>query len=180
MSDSDNPFSIDSKRIRNSPKRNRYPNVWSQSEQSDKLIGYLEIQPELWPSIKCGSHIRYITKNNEFKNGGIIMKNPYTYKGDSDALKPSIDIGIYPEYGDKVGFKLQNTFTRQSADYTVWVIAYDDLMKVYVKVDAVIRTIVLSLETTIDNINTNMKKITDYIKKMDDKISKLEQKNKHT
>lgn len=177
MSDSDNPFSIDAKRGGNSPKRTRYSGVWTQSEQNDKLIGYLEIPPDLWPSIKCGSHIRYITKDNEFRPGGFVLKNPFSYKGSVDILKPSVEItGINPEVGERVGFRLQNYFNKQSPDYTTWTVAYDDIMKLYLKVDASIRTVVQSLENTIESVNINMRKITEYVKRMDERLKKLEAK----
>ena len=177
MSDSDNPFSIDSKRGKNSPKRVRYSGVWTQTEQNDKLIGYLEIAPDLWTSIKCGSHIRYITKDNQFRPGGFVMKNPYSYKGDTTVIKPSVEIvGINPEVGERIGFRLQNCFNRQSPDYSTWTVAYDDIMKLYLKVDASIRTVVQSLENTIESININMRKITEYVKKMDERLKKIEAK----
>lgn len=173
----DNPFLIDSKRALNSPKRIRYGGTWTSTEQNDKLIGYLEISPNLWPSIKNGTHVRYITKDNQFKPGGFILKNPFYYKGEVNILKPSVEITeINSDIDGKVGIRLQNFFNRQSPDYSTWVVSYDDIMKLYVKVDAGIRTIIQSLEDTIENININMKKMTDYIKKMDDRIKKIEQK----
>lgn len=172
----DNPFFINSKKISNSPKRTRYSNVWTSNEQNEKLIGYLEIQPHLWSSIKCGSHIRYVNKNNEYKPGGFVLKNPFIFlNNENNILKPSIEINdINYESNEKVGFRLQNGFNRQSPTYETWVIAYDDIMKVYLKVDASIRTVVQSLENTIESINTNMKKLTDYIKKMDERLKKIE------
>jgi hypothetical protein len=171
----DNFFNIKSKKISNSPKRTRYNSVWSENEQNEKLIGYLEIAPNLWPSIKCGSHIRYITKNNEFRTGGFVLKNPFTFKGISDIIKPSIEINnINNNYGEQVGFRLQNFFNKTSPDYASWNVSYDDIMKLYIKVDAGIRTVVQSLENTIESININMKKITEYIKKMDERLRKLE------
>lgn len=167
-----NPFSITPKRAGDSPKRNRYLSTWTQSEQNNKLLGYLEISPDLWPNIKCGSHIRYITKDNEFRTGGFVLKNPFIYSG-TDTFKPSIEININIESG-RIGFRLQNYFNKQSPDYTTWTVSYADTMKVYLKVDASIRTVVQSLEDTIENININMKKITEYIKKMDERIKKLE------
>ena len=179
MSDSDNPFSIDSKRGINSPKRTRYSGVWTQKEQNDKLIGYLEIAPDLWPSIKCGSHVRYITKDNQYRPGGFVLKNPFTYKSSTDIMKPSVKItDINPDVGERIGLRLQNYFNRQSPDYTTWTVDYNDIMKLYLKVDASIRTVVQSLELTIENININMKKITEYIKKMDERLKKLEANSK--
>ena len=172
MSDSD--FDIDNKRITNSPKRNRYHNVWTSNDQFEKLNGYLEIDPTLWSSIKCGSHIRYITKENEYRPGGFVLKNPFKYKGESSTLTPSIEISDN-EYG-KVGFRLQNFFNKNSPDYTTWIVDYDNIMKVYLKVDAPIRAVISSLEQTIESVNTNMKKITTYIKKMDERIKKIELK----
>lgn len=177
MSDTDNPFSIDPKRASNSPKRTHYSTVWTQPEQNEKLLGYLEIAPELWTSIKCGSHVRYITKNNEFRTGGFVLKNSFNYRGDTNIMKPSVEInGVKPEVGERIGLRLQNYFNKQSPDYTTWTVAYDDIMKLYIKVDASIRTVVNSLENTIESININMKKITEYIKKMDERLKKLEAK----
>lgn len=175
---SSNPFDIDPKRAQDSPKRNRYSTVWSQSEQDSKLVGYLEIPPELWPTIKCGSHIRYISKDNEFRTGGFIIKNPYNYHDETDPLiKPNIEISTITNVtGERIGMRLQNSFNNKSPNYATWVIAYEDIKKIYLKVDASIRTIVQSLDNTIENINTNLKKITEYIKKMDDRIKKLEKK----
>ena len=176
MSDSDNPFSLSASKLNDSPKRKRYSNIWSNSEQNEKLVGYLEIIPTLWPSIKCGSHIRYITKDNEFRTGGFVLKNHFSYKGEDTVLKPNIEITDVKNEHGKVGFRLQNYFNKQSPDYTTWVVAYDDIMRVFLKIDVSIRTIVQSLENTIENINVNMKKITDYIKKMDERIKKIEAK----
>lgn len=178
MSESDsNPFDIDSKRVSNSPKRTRYHNVWTSDEQTEKLIGYLEIPPDLWTSIKCGSHIRYITKDNEYKPGGFVLKNPFKYKGENTEIKPSIEISNADvNFGEQIGFRLHNFFNKKSPEYTTWVVSYDDIMKVYLKVDAPVRTIINSLEQTIESVNNNMKKITSYIKKMDDRLKKLEAK----
>jgi hypothetical protein len=171
----DSIFNINHKSASNSPKRIRYANIWTPAEQDNKLIGYLEISPEYWPYIKCGSHIRYITKNNEFRNGGFVMKNPFSYKGDTDLIKPTIKINdINTDYGEKIGFRLQNFFNRQSPDYTTWVVDYDDIMKVYLKVEASTRMIIQSLETTIESVNINLRKITDFIKKLDERLKKLE------
>ncbi len=174
MSDQENPFLIDSKRAINSPKRTRYIGAWTKNEQSDKLIGYLEILPDLWPSIKCGTHIRYITKDNEFRPGGFVLKNPFYYKGDSNMFTPSIEINEVNNTGEKIGFRLQNFFNKQSPDYSTWVVAYDDIMKLYIKVDAITRTLIQSLDNTIESVNINMKKIADYVKKMDERVKKLE------
>lgn len=177
MSDNENPFLIKPKRASNSPKRIHYSGVWNQTEKNDKLIGYLEITPNLWTSIKNGSHIRYITKDGEFRTGGFILKNPFTYNTNDTIIKPNVEIDVSNTIDhNTIGIRLQNYFNKQSADYTTWVVSYNDIMKIYVKVDAVIRTVVQSLEDTIENININMKKITDYIKKLDDRLKKLESK----
>lgn len=155
-----NPFELTRKTGgTDSPKRPRYSNVWTEDEQHDKLKGYLEIKPENWSTIKCGSHIRYITHDNIFRPGGFVMKNPYTFL-------------------DKVGMRLQNFFNRNSPEYSTWAIAYEDISKIYMKIEASSRTIVQSLEITIESINSNMKKITDYIKMLDDRIKKIESKIK--
>jgi hypothetical protein len=193
MSDTENPFLITPKRASNSSKRVRYSNVWTQSEKNDKLIGYLEIPLNMWINIKGGSHIRYITKDGLFRTGGFIVKNPVNYTINNDTLiKPSVkpnnlynnnndgdnntvlESDMYLNTNTVLGIRLQNSFNRQLPDYTTWVVSYDDIMKLYLKVDVSIRTVVQSLEDTIENININMRKITDYIKKMDDRLKKIE------
>lgn len=166
----DNPFEITKKKYSNSPKRKYYPTSWTPKEQNEKLIGYLEIPSHLWSTIKCGSHIRYVTRDNEFRTGGFVMKNPVSIK-DENGMKPSIET-------ENMGMRLQNFFNRKSPDYTTWLISYNDTLKIYLKVDASIQIIVQSLENTIENININMKKITDHIKNMDDKIRRLENNKK--
>jgi hypothetical protein len=159
-----NPFELTRKSGgTESPKRPRYGSVWTASEQNDKLYGYLEIKPENWSTIKCGSHIRYVTQDNVFRTGGFIMKNPYTF---------------HIENVEKIGMRLQNFFNRNSPDYSTWTIAYEDVSKIYMKIEASSRTIVQSLEITIESINNNMKKITNYIKLLDERLKKLENKIK--
>lgn len=172
-SDSENPFVLTPRHGGNSPKRVRYGNVWSESEQNEKLHGYLEIASEFWPSLKAGSHIRYITTNNEFRTGGFIVKNACVFKSTDNLIKPSVKIDLGTE---KIGFRLQNFFNRKSTEYLTWTVAYEDIMKLYLKIDAGVRMVVQSLEVTIESININMKKMTEYIKRMDERIKKLESK----
>lgn len=163
--------------ITDSPKRPRYTNTWSIEEQNEKLQGYLEIPYIYWPNIKNSTHIRYITLDNEYKPGGFVVKNPFYFNSSDENtdLKPSIEM-ISDNTTKKIGFKLQNFFNRRSADYAIWIVAYEDIQKVYIKVDAGTHTIIQSLETTIESINLNMKKITDYIKYIDERLKKLEKK----
>lgn len=167
----DNPFSIVHKRNIQSPKRIKPISVWSEEEILNKLQGYLEINNDLWGCIKYGSHIRYINKNNEFKGGGFVLKNP-------------INLNKQNNDEDKKAFLLQSSFNKSDNNYLTWFIQYSDIKKLYLKVDASIRLIVHSLELTIDSVNNNMKKISQYIKKIDtkyveleDRIQKLEKNN---
>ena len=69
-----------------------------------------------------------------------------------------MDFDTVYEFGKKVGIRLQNFFNNKSPNYITWIVAYDDIMKLYLKVDASVRTVVQSLESTIESININMKK----------------------
>ena len=124
-----NPFDLSLIKGGNSPKRQRYSNVWTESEQEDKLKGYLEIPPEYWSTIKGGSHVRYITTNNEFRPGGFILKNPLVYRSENDLIKPTVT--SLSNNNEKTGFRLQNFFNKQSIGYSAWNVAYEDISKLY-------------------------------------------------
>jgi len=177
----ENPFELTPKHANNSPRRIKLTNVWSTNEKNSKLQGYLEISPEFWPSIKHGTHIRYITSSDEFKCGGFILKNPFYFNSSSDLMKPNL---LKPQLDDldeenennKIGVKLQNSVVKNVPNYLVWVVPYEDIKQLFIKLDASNRMILHSLETTIESTNHNMKKITEYVKKLDERIKKLESK----
>jgi hypothetical protein len=162
----------------NSPRRPRFSNIWTESEQNEKLQGYIEIAPELWSSIKCNSHIRYITIDNIFKTGGLVLKNPTTIKPNfENKIVPSV---IKSTEEGQVGIRLHSSFNRKDPNYITWFVSYESIKKMYLKVDASIRTVVKSLEITIESVNNNMKKITEYVRKLDERVKKLESINKES
>jgi hypothetical protein len=173
----DDDFDIRSKKLIDSPRRPKFTNVWTSDEQNKKIQGYLEVPPEFWPSIKYGTHIRYITTSGDFKPGGFILKNPIKVGENDGLMKPTVNNENINIEG-KIGCRLQNSFAKKTKEYLAWNIAYEDIKQIYIKMDASTRTIVQSLEITIDSINNNMKKITEYINKMDERIKKIETKLK--
>jgi hypothetical protein len=164
MSDSDNNcFELSVKRGGGSPKRPRYPNVWTPDEQTEKLTNYIEISSKFWTTIKYGTHIRYININGDFNHGGFVLKNPINYTSSETSTKLT-------------GIRLQNGFNNKDKNYLSWIVAYENISKLFIKVDASIKTVIQSLELTINNVNSNIKKITDYVKYLDERIKKLENK----
>jgi hypothetical protein len=189
--DTSNPFSISHKKNISSPRRKSPSSVWSEEDINSKLQGYLEISDDLWTNVKYGSHIRYINKNNEFKTGGFVLKNPIELNKQSDSGKDASkdagkdaskdagkDAGKDTSIESKPAFLLQSNFDKSSSNYLTWFVQYSDIKKLYLKVDASVRLLVSSLELTIDGVNNNMKKISQYIKKIDARVSALEDYNK--
>ena len=115
--------------------------VWSEEEIASKLQGYLEITPDLWNTIKYGSHVRYINKNNEFKTGGFVLKNPIelnkqkksdiTDKNTSDTSNTSSNTSSNASGNTNNASLLQSNFDKSSSNYITWFVPYNDIKKLY-------------------------------------------------
>lgn len=123
---------------------------WDSDEQTEKLASYYEIPKKNWPHIKHGSHIRFYWKNNEYNNGGFVEKNP------EDRI---------PTGGDSVKrFMVLKTGFDKSA--VRWSVAYEDFIRVFVKVDAVVLTQNEILSDSIQRINENLLILSERIEKL--------------
>jgi hypothetical protein len=157
-----NPFDLEG---RGGPERKHPARVWTPEEQAEKLTGYIEITPKYWELIRYGTHVRYITAAGDFRPGGFVLKNPFDTK---------------PRGGhvEKRFLKLQNGFNEKVQGYQQWVVAYEDLAKVYVKPDAAAMMQRDDLMAVTNNLNENIRLLSAYAKRLDARIAALEQ-HKH-
>lgn len=154
-----NPFEL--KARNDGPEIEHVSKVWTDEEQAEKLSGYLEVQPEFWAQIKYGIHLRYFTKAEGYRPGGFVLRNPFdiTPKGSAD---------------EKRFIKLQNGFNDKLRGYAQWIVAYEDISKIYIKPDASSLVIINMLETSVKSLNENIRKIAEYCKKFETRITALE------
>lgn len=153
-----NPYNLANRQIEGNNKA-VVAKVLTLEEQADKLIGYHEVPPEIWEYIKTNSHLRYYTKTTGFKPGGFVHTNPfYTKEGGNG--KPYI--------------KLKNGFQEKAGNYAQWIVNYDDIDKIYIKLSATDLTILKTMNGAISELNSNMKIIETFIKKMDSRLTNIE------
>jgi hypothetical protein len=155
-----NPFNLED-REGGGPARPHAARVWTAEEQADKLAGYLEVSPEHWEHLRYGTHVRYITKDGQFRSGGFVLRNP-------------VDMRPKGATADKRYVKLQNGFNHKIKGYVAWAVAYDDTDKIYMKPDAGIMTMLTSLETAVEGLNGNIRKLAAYTRELEKRITALE------
>jgi hypothetical protein len=156
-----NPFDL--KGRDGGPERTHAARNWTPEEQAEKLTGYLEIPPEFWDQIRYGTHVRYMTKANEFRSGGFVLKNPYDTKPQGAAA-------------EKRFIKLQNGFNDKAKSYAQWIAAYEDVARIWIKPDAGVLVMMQTLENAVRGLNENIRKIAEHSKKLETRIGQLEGK----
>ena len=150
----DNPFDLS--------KETFYPSkTWTKEEQKERLRGYLEIDPEYWPSIRVGSHIRYYTKDGEFKPGGFVEKNPF-------------DTKVHGTAEEKRFIKLKNGFFNSDKKFVSWITCYEKIDKIFLKIDAGSMQLTSAIKSIAENINMNNEYIKGFMVDLDKRIKKLE------
>jgi hypothetical protein len=148
----------------------KYPSrTFTQREQADKLTGYLEVGSNVWPQIRYGTHIRYYLKTGEFRTGGFVAKNPVEV-----VISEDNDIEDKFPNGKKMYIKIQNGFNDKLKGFYQWVVAYDDIDKIYIKPDAGVLTMVHTLESIVGNLNENIQKLALTARVLEKRISQLE------
>ena len=45
------------------------------NEMKRLMVGYIKIEPDYYSYIPCGTKVRYINSNGEFRYGGVLVKN---------------------------------------------------------------------------------------------------------
>ena len=154
-----NPFDL-AKRD-GGPPRAHVAKTWTEAEQGEKLLGYIEVPPNMWETIRYGTHLRYFSKAEGFRTGGFVLKNPFDT--------------VPAEAGTEKRFmKLQNGFNEKAYGYVQWIVAYEDTQSIYIKVDAGAMLTMQSLELAVKGLNDNIRKIVEHAKKLEARIANLE------
>ena len=147
--------------------------IYSQREQDEKLTGYLEVSPEIWPQIRYGTHIRYYLKTGEFRSGGFVSKNPFDVFISNDSIQhPNQPEKLNKE--KKTYIKIQNGFNDKLKGYYQWIVSYDDIEKIYIKPDAGVLTMVKTLELVVNGLNENIHKLALSSRMLEKRIAQLE------
>jgi hypothetical protein len=156
-----NPFDLKGRKI--GPERIYQDKVYTDAEQTENLVGFMEIPPQYWVNIKYGSRVQYYSKSGGYHFGGFVLRN---YQDIVDSLTGE----------EKRVMRLQSSFQERHRNYQSWTLEYRDIQRMYVKADAT--TLVLSdmLDKTIQNVNSNIKKIAEHSKKLESRISALEKR----
>jgi hypothetical protein len=136
------------------------PHEWTEGEKVEKLRGYVEVPPEYWEQVRYGTHLRYYTKADGFRPGGFVLKNPFdTAPGDG---------------APKRFLKLQNGFSDKVRGYAQWLVAYEDLARIFIKPDAGTLVALQLIELAVKGLNENIRKLAEYSKKLESRLSALE------
>src|ERR1700678_1615769 len=119
-----NPFALDKKKGGAGPKKGHKATVYTEDEQKELLNGYVDLSEDLWPLVRYGTHMRYITKKGDFRIGGYVTRNPLDAPSKTNVKET------------KRFVRLQSGFDKRSPGYAEWVVAYDDVKNWYIKPDA--------------------------------------------
>lgn len=137
--------------------------TWTEEEIAEKLSGYIEVPPAHYDMVRAGSHIRYYTRADGFRPGGFVAKNP------TDAAPQGAN-------SEKRYIRLQSGYNERAPGYFSWVVAYEDLTKLFIKPDAASLTVMASLESAVGQLNKNIRKIADFAKSLDARLTALEER----
>jgi hypothetical protein len=155
-----NPFDLED-RGGAGPAAPKLARVWTPEEQAEKLHGYLEIPPEYWSEVRYGTHVRYFSKAEGFRPGGFVAKNPFDTKPKGGGV-------------EKRFMKLQNGFSEKAHGYAQWIVAYEDLSRVFIKPDAAVFVMLQSLEVAVKGLNENVRKVAEHSKRLEARLAQLE------
>lgn len=160
---SGNPFDLAKKKTGGLPAKDYKAKTWTEAEVEQALEHYIEVSEDLWPFVRYGTHVRYVSKKEGFRPGGFVLRNPFDteVKGGNDK---------------KRFMKLQNNFNSKVQGYAEWIVAYEDIARLYVKPDASAISVQRMLETAVKSLNKNIKDLAMYAKKLEGRIAELEQR----
>ena len=147
------------------PPRPALATPLTESEQLEKLTGYLAVPADFWPFVRYSTHVRYITTDGDFRSGGFVLKNPF-------------DTKVQGRGAEKRFLKLQNGFNRSAHDYAEWIVCYDDIAYLYVKGDGADLSLKQDLETAVKGLNQNIQKLAEFCKKLEKRIAALEERGR--
>ena len=127
---------------------------WTEAEQAQKLVGYIEISEPYWEHIRFNSHVRYYSKTGGFRPGGFVVENPGA-RVEAGSAEPA-----------KKVIRLKNGFTPQAM---TWAVEYDDIERIFVKADAVVLELKHDFDRALESINANMQKLAAHIVSLRDR-----------
>jgi hypothetical protein len=154
-----NPFSLNKKKP-GGPDTPHKSTTYTEDEQKELLNGYVEVPEDLWPLVRYGTHVRYITKEGLFRVGGFVAKNPLDAKKEGKEEKRFV--------------RLQNGFSKGGRGYAEWVVAYEDIKNWYTKPDACTMAVQRSLEKAVVALNGNIRKLVAHSSALEKRIVALE------
>ncbi len=164
-----NMFDLDSRRTpKNAPDRQILARTFTPEEQAEKLTGYIEIAKKNWSRVGYHSHVRYYTRDGgtdeaKFNSGGFVAKNPHLLKPNGDTV-------------EKEFIKLQNGFYPKAQGYAEWIVAYEDIVALYVRCDAATLELFETMRASVTGLNENIKKLAAYAEGLSKRLEKLEGK----
>ena len=147
MTEESNPYTLTQK-TNDSPDRKYFSSTYTAEEQAMRLINYIEISPEFWCNIKYLTHVRYYTKDGEFRMGGFVNRNPVDYKSTETNE-------------DMRSMHLKNTLYKNG---TSWSIDYKKTARIFVKASPEVLEMNKNLDIAIRELNKNIQKISNYIR----------------
>lgn len=161
-----NPFALDKKKGGAAPDKTHKATTYTADEQKEMLNGYVEIPEDLWPLVRYGTHMRYVTKAHEgkeslFRVGGFVTKNP-------------LDAKTKGGKEEKRFMRLQSGFDKKGRGYAEWVVAYEDIQTLYIKPDASAMAVQRALEKAVTALNTNIRKLAAHSTKLEKRLEQLE------
>lgn len=156
-----NPFSLEKKKGGPGPRKQFKETTYTDDEQKEMLNGYVEIPEDLWPLVRYGSQMRYVTKEGKFRVGGYVARNPFDTK---------------PNGGkeEKRFVSMQNGFDKRSKGHAGWLVAYEDIDKLYIKPEASAMAVQRALDKAVKAFNTNIGKLRNHAVGLEKRIKQLE------
>ncbi len=158
-----NPFNLKERKA-GGPSRTHTARTWTEDEIKEKLTGYFEVPDKYWHKVAYGTHVRYSTKEDGYKPGGFVVKNPFDTKPQGTS-------------NEKRFIKLQNNFDLKGKDHVSWIIAYEDLDKLYIKADVSALMLTEMVQGTVEALNENTRKLRARTDLLESRISTLERRN---
>jgi hypothetical protein len=75
---------------------------------------------------------------------------------------------------EKRFIKLQNSFNSKARDYATWIVAYEDLTRLLIKLDTATLLLQERQEDITARVNENIRKLSDYVKALEKRVAVLE------
>ena len=144
---------------------------WTAAEATERLAGMDEIARDDWERIPYGVRVRYFLRGGppggefpgeRFQPGGYIAANP-------------LDIAPADGAPPRRYFRFQTGFDQAAGRRTVWVVPYDDIARVFVRLNAGTLFSLRALATVARAINENYARVEAVLSRLDARITRLEQ-----